>query len=110
MTRVPGFDLADDYLRARDVFGGAGYSEAELRKVLGKSDLLGSRPFDAADGLRRTRGATPLDMLIRLFYLGAGVDLAEARHAVRPMTIETWADAHILAVQGDEARALVRFV
>jgi Methyltransferase small domain len=103
-----GFENLDDHSRARDVFAGAAYSEQGLRATLGVGDLLEIRTIDRPAGLRRTRDGSPLATLVRLFFLGATVDAQAARHAVAPMSLESWATAGLIALEDDQARPLVK--
>jgi hypothetical protein len=93
---VIGFDDASDDLRARDVLSGANFSEEGLRAALGIHDLLGFRELDLPPALRRTRGGTALESLIRLFFLGVPVETDAVRRAVHPMPLERWVQANLL--------------
>jgi len=99
--RTIGFEDAGDHLRARDLLVAANYSEEGLRGALDRSDLLGSREIDVPPGVRRTRTGTPLDTLIRLFFLGVPVTLDAARSALHPMRAEMWAEANLLTIDGE---------
>jgi len=101
--RTIGFEDAGDLRRARDVFAAADYSEERLRAVLDRSDLLSTREIDVPPGVRRTRTGTPLDTLIRLFFLGVPVSLEAARSAIHPMRVERWAEASLLTIDGERA-------
>jgi hypothetical protein len=103
-----GFDDPGDHLRARDVFAGAGYSDEGLRESLAVSELLEMRSLDVPAALRRTRGGTPRDTLIRLFFLGVPVEAAAARRAVDPMPLEGWAQAGLIADARDQVAPLAK--
>jgi hypothetical protein len=107
-SRVLGFDDADDFQRAREVFRDANYTEQGLQDALGKPDLMEIGPLDEPAALRRTRAGTPLQSLIRLFFLGAPVPLEAVRRALHPMSAEDWAHAGLLAVSDEEATPLVK--
>jgi hypothetical protein len=106
----PGFADPADCLRARDVFATAGYTEAGLREVLATEELFWTGPGQLPPGLRRTRTGTPLDTLIRLFFLGVPVALDAARRAVAPMDLATWARANLLVESAGEIAPLVKAV
>jgi hypothetical protein len=105
-----GFADPGDYLRARDVFTAAGYSEEGLCEALAVSDLLEIRSIDRPAGLRRTRGETPLHTLVRLFFLGSPVDTKAAHRASAPMSLESWAAAGLIALDGDEVRPRIKLM
>ena len=94
--------------RAREVFARANYSEEGLRETLGTADLLWTAPSEIPASLRRTRAGTPLDTLIRLFFLGLPVDEDAARRAVEPVPLEAWARANLLTVRDGQATPLVK--
>src|SRR5262249_24737034 len=106
--RAIGFDDPDDYRRARDAFEGAGYSDEGVRQALGLADILDLRPIDRPAGLRRTRAATPLHLLARLFFLPEPMELAAARGALAPLPIERWARAGLIGVDGERATPSVK--
>jgi SAM-dependent methyltransferase len=104
----PHFRDASDFPRAREVFTRAGYAEDGIRQALGVTEILWVRPVDIPLHLRRTRAATPLDTLIRLFFLGEPVDVAAARRAVEPMALERWAEASLVELEGDRVAPRVK--
>jgi methylase of polypeptide subunit release factors len=99
----PHFRDASDFPRAREVFARAGYTEDGLRTALAITEILWVLPVDVPSHLRRTRAATPLDTLIRLFFLGEPVDVDAARRAVEPMALERWIEASLVAVEDGQA-------
>jgi SAM-dependent methyltransferase len=103
-------DDPDRVRRAREVLDRAGFDLAGLAEVLGpnppslQEDLQrGQRPCF----LRRCRGSSPREILIRLFLLGASVTEAEACRAVAPMDLAEWEELGLLQRDGDSIRALV---
>ena len=65
-----GFRDDGDYERAMEILQHADYTEAAVGRVVGQEQIL-SIPSNAVPRvLRRTRGLSRLDTLIRLFYLG----------------------------------------
>ena len=102
-------DDPDRVRRAREVLDRAGFDLAGLAEVLGPNppslheDLQrGQRPCY----LRRSRGSSPREILIRLFVLSADVSEAEARRAVAPMDLAEWEELGLLQRDGDAVRAL----
>ena len=57
--------------------------------------------------LWRTRSATPLDTLVRLFLCETSVGVTDAERALAPLPLARWAEAGIVAVAGDQVTALV---
>jgi len=107
---VIGFDDASDHERARDVFARANYSDEGVRGALGSADLLAIQELDIPPALRRTRAETTLPTLIRLFFLGVPVDVDAARRAVHPMSLESWARAHLLDLRDGQVVPLVKLL
>jgi hypothetical protein len=50
--------------------------------------------------LHRTGGGSPLDTLVRLFFLQQPVETPAAQQALAPMQLEEWADLGLLKVEG----------
>lgn len=103
-----GFSDLGECRRARDVFEAADYTETGLRQALGVAELLWTGPLQLPPGLRRTRGGTPLDTLIRLFFFGVPVDADAARRAVHPMPLGDWIGAGLLAEREGQVAPLVK--
>src|SRR5438034_9521677 len=99
----------DTVRRIRDVLDRAGYSEAGFLETCQAPDLmcLPTRGHEFPLLLHRTRSGTPLDTLLRLFFLGEPVDRETARRTVQPMSLEDWAAVGLMDVDGIQARAAV---
>src|SRR5438552_1390756 len=78
--------------RLRRVFDAAGYTGPRICEVLRVPSLYALRDHGTLPLLHFTRGASPLDTLLRLFVIGVAVDLADARQAVEPTELEEWLD------------------
>src|SRR5262245_21907652 len=78
--------------RVRSVLDRAGYSEPRILEVFQAADWasLPSPRHELPLLLYRTRGRTPLDVFLRLFYLGVPADVELVRAAVAPMLLEEW--------------------
>lgn len=98
----------DDYSRVRDVLAGANYTDEGVVKSLGVDTLTRLREKRLPVLLRRTRGGTPLETLIRLFILGQPVGTDAARAAFAPMAPEKWAEIGLVEIIGSEVRALLQ--
>jgi hypothetical protein len=108
VRRPLGFDGADDLHRAGELLRAASYSEEGLREALDKPDLVDMAPLEEPRAVRRTRAGTPLDTLIRLFFLGMPVALDAARRALHPMSVEDWSRAGLLVVRDAQVAPLVK--
>lgn len=91
-----GFRDDDDYNRAREVLQHAGYTEAAISSLLGQEQILSMPPNTVPQVLRRTRGLSRLDTLIRLFYLGVPTPSRAVAAALAPMAIDSWVEAGLL--------------
>lgn len=60
--------------------------------------------------LHRTRGATPLETIVRLFLLGVPVDEDQARTALAPLPLEWWAERGLLDVSSGNAQGTVQLL
>jgi methylase of polypeptide subunit release factors len=100
----------DKVRRIREALDQAGYIERDVLAVL---DTPEWPPFTRRRGarhlyLRRTRGGTPLETLVRLFWLGEPVALETARRALQPLLPEDWAEVGLLRIAGAEVRGAVQ--
>ena len=85
-----------DYGRAREALQAANYTEAAIGAVLGREQILTMPTSDVPRILRRTRNLSPLDTLIRLFFLGIPVPVQAVRAALAPMPLDCWVQAQLL--------------
>src|SRR3954452_22154855 len=99
----------DVAVRVRDVLDRACYGESRILQLLGLTSWPSFRQRGEALPLYiwRTRGGTPLDVLVRLFLLQQPVPLDAARRALAPMHPDEWAAVDLLRRDGDEVRAAV---
>jgi methylase of polypeptide subunit release factors len=91
----PAFDSNDDYKRARDLLESADYTTEGMRRALGFDKKAVPTTGDPLL-LRRTTGGTPLDTLLRLFFICVPVDIDAARRALQPMSLEVWENAGVI--------------
>jgi methylase of polypeptide subunit release factors len=108
-------DRPHDILRIRDALDRAGYTEANVHRLLGDqvwvthgSVFLGTGEPSALLG--RTAGGSSLETLVRLFLLGVEVDLALAGPALAPLPLDVWDDAGLVAVGPSAVNGLVRLL
>jgi len=109
-TRPLKFDDPNDFDRLRDVLARADYTDRGVTELLDVKDARAISGCDVDILRRRTAGGTPLETLVRLFLVGVSVDVAAARRAVEPMTLEEWTAAGLLQVQDDAVRAAVQLL
>jgi len=88
------------YRRILDVLARANYTDKGVSAALGIENLAKLRERRLPALLRRTGGGTQLENLIRLFVLGQPIDLAAARRAVAPMSLEEWSEMRLVDVSG----------
>ena len=103
-----GFKATDDYARAREALQRTGYTDAGIRQTVGRDQILAMPPTDVPRVLRRTRALSPLDTLVRLFFLGLPVPQDAARRALRPLPLDGWVQAEVLDPPGPENQVTPR--
>jgi len=86
----------------------AAYSDKSLADIFGAVEMRGRGGRNLPRLLYLTRQIAPLNTLVRLFLLGVGVSVEDAKSAFAPMPVEEWLDAGFVETIGDEVRALVR--
>jgi hypothetical protein len=91
-----GFHNDDDYVRAADVLQVADFTEAAIRRTLGREDILTMPATDVPLVLRRTSDLSPLDTFTRLLFLGVPVPAEAVRLALAPMSLDTWVQAGLI--------------
>ena len=109
---VPHFDEEADYAACRETLLAAGYTAPGVCKRLGVEQVPAVGGTNNPLFRWRTRGGDRLDTLIRLFITGVSVAADAAREAIRPVELEKWIDAGLLAPSGAEGEviATVRLV
>ena len=105
-----GFSAHDDYVRARDVLQHGDYSYDAVSETLGKAEWITPQAIDLPRYERRLREPTAHNTLIRLFLQGSAVLADHVRRALRPMKLEQWIEAGLLAppTSEDQVRSAVR--
>ncbi|HKN47785.1 MAG TPA: hypothetical protein VJ144_07420, partial [Candidatus Polarisedimenticolia bacterium] len=105
-----GFADSDDYARARDLLTSAGYTDKAMLDLVGLAAEALPRDGGVALALGTAAEGSPLETLILLFLVGAPVEAEAARRALLPMSLESWAEAGLLALRGDQVRGVVRLL
>jgi methylase of polypeptide subunit release factors len=92
--------------RLRDDLGAAGYTADGVLEALGPGAYAALARGETVPALRATTGGSPLETLVRLFVLQAGVPVADLRRAVGD--VDTLAAHGVLrALDGDRFSAAV---
>lgn len=97
-----------DVERVREAFQRAGFDAAGVQDVVGKDGFTFLSRDELAPVLRRTRGGSQLETLIRLFLCGVPVELDAAARALAPLAVAEWAAAEMVAVDGDRVAGLLK--
>jgi SAM-dependent methyltransferase len=102
-----GFSNPEDYAVARGLLREAGYAPEWFRSTLGVEGIE-SLPREEVHALaRRLTGASGLETLVRLFWIGLGASRSAVADALRPMSLDRWLEAGLL-LDGDECFAAVK--
>ena len=106
MGAVRFFDTVDTVRRARQAFDDAGYTLDAVTERLGPHAFAHLAAGEVAPLVRATRGGDRVDVLARLFLIGAPLPVGDANAALAPLTVDDWAAAGLVAIDGETARAL----
>jgi Methyltransferase small domain len=101
------FDGPETVQRARAAFDTAGYTLESVTERLGPHVFAHLSAGELAPLVRATRAGDRLDVLARLFLVGEPVSLRDARAALAPLPVEQWADAGLVAMDGDEVSGVL---
>lgn len=109
---APAFPDPEDYGRMRQVMTEAGFTDTGIQGLLGTDALscLHKLGKNMPVYLRRTAEKTPLNTLVRLFLFDAPVGVDTLAQAIAPMPVSAWVEGHLVAVDGDWVRSLVKLV
>ncbi len=99
-----GFRDEHDYARALEVLRNADFTESAISKAIGREEILRIPLSDIPHALRKTRDPSPLNTLIRLFFLGFPVPVETARRALAPMPLESWVEGGLLGPPDGEGK------
>lgn len=113
MPPDPAFPLSltvqDKVCRIREILDRAGYTESNIRQLLDVTDIpvFRHRRQSLPLYLWRTRGGSPLEILVRLFLLCQPISVGDARRAVAPMLLENCVELGFWSLERDNVRATV---
>ena len=100
------FDTADTVRRARQAFDDAGYTLDAVTERLGPHVFAHLAAGERAPLERASSTGDRFDVLARLFLIGRPVVNADARKALRPLSVDVWAGGGLVDVDGDSVRGL----
>ena len=107
MSHVRFFDGPDTVRRARQCLDDSGFTLDALTERLGVHAFAHLALGELTPLLRATRAGDRLDTLVRLFVVGLPVQLADARAALGPLSVEQWVAGGVVAVDDREVRSRV---
>ena len=103
------FSLDDDEVAGvRAAFDAAGFDETGVAALCGASSIATLKDVPGELALARTAGGRPLDVLTRLFVIGAPHSAAQARAALAPLPLDRWVAGGLLRVVRDEVVGAVK--
>ncbi len=105
--RVPRFQDPTNLPRFRELLARAGYSEEGVARALGTSTFDEFRAMPTPTVIARTNAGRAIDHLIRVYLLHEVAPVAPMSAAISPLSVATLADAGLLRIEGDWARAAV---
>ena len=85
----------------RTVLNQVGYHDQAILELMGGNDVSSVAARDPAEQLYRTRGGSPLEVLVRLFLIGVPVERDIVSRALRPTALEAWIQAGLLIEEDD---------
>jgi predicted RNA methylase len=98
---LPDLSQADVSDQFRIILKASGYADSGIQEVLDPSLGEPLLPDDSAP-------ATPLNTLLRLFFIGNSVSAKDAAQALQPLTVEQMTRARFLGGDDDRVSSLIR--
>ena len=96
----PAFASDAAYAQLRECLVGAGFSAAGIPQALGVRSIDAFRALPRPTMGAITSGGRPIDAFARLFLMGEPVSSQALADAIAPMTLDDWARAGIVDIQG----------
>ena len=108
----PLFSFQDrkNYRRFRQILQDIGFTEQAILDALNLEDLSSAGEKDIALLLKRTERELPLHTLIRLFLIENPCPVQNVRKALKPLTIETLAEADLIHIDGSNVYGQVKLL
>lgn len=107
---MPAFANPEDYKYLRELLQKIGYADSGILEVLGIKDIPSISGTDLPVLMRRTKGGTPLETLVRLFLIGVPVDGETLKKAIMPLSLESLAEGGLIRRNGGEISASVKLL
>lgn len=104
------FHDASDYGKFRDVLHKHGFTEKNILSQLKIDESNAIREKDTGVLEYRTRDASALNTLVRLFLIELPCSKTDVRKALAPMPVEPMLRAGLLEVHGEEVEAAVKLL
>ncbi len=104
------FQDQNDYRRFREILQNIGFNEASIIETLNIKHLRSLGEKDIFLLQKRTEGGSPLDTLIRLFLIESPCPVQNVRKALKPLTIETLAEADLIRMDGSDVYGKVKLL
>ena len=104
------FDEPDGVERLRELLDRVEFNDTRIAELLGIEGARSVSELDLPTLLRRTDDDTPLCTLIRLFLIGAEIDLETFERAIAPMQPRQWVKAELVEICDDSVRATLRLM
>lgn len=104
------FDEPDGVEKLRELLLRVEYNDRRVAELLGIEGARSVSELDLPTLLERTDAGTPLDTLIRLFLIGAAIDLETFRRTIAPMDPGQWVKAELVELHDDSVRATLRLM
>ena len=94
----------EGFHRVRQFLDEAGYTEPNLRKALGAAELPSSQLRNHARLLDRTSGSSPINLLIRWFWVGIPQSRARSSSLVSGEFLSLFLEAGLLELDGEDLK------
>ena len=101
------FKNPDTAKRLREAIDKGGYSDQAIGDRLATSRLATPGPRENVYGLECTREMTPVDVLIRLLFLGVGVKAGDVRAVLTPELVDAGIEAGLFVEEQGDIRCQV---
>lgn len=95
--------------RLRAVLGSIGYTGEAIRTLLG-DDAYQARRRQVPVHVRRLKGRTPLEVVVKLFFLGVAVSRRDVEMALEPLRADELQELGVIEAGETPLRASVRLV
>lgn len=110
-TRSHPFSLSSvDIEQVRAALDAAGFDEVSVAQAVGVKSIASLKDVPPEIAWQRTAGDSPLNVLLRLFVIGAPAPVPAVRAALAPAPLERLIEGGLLQARGDLLRSTVKMV